>query len=1025
MWMMWRGQLDWSGGGARDVHLWCARRSRRLSLAWQQARRLRRSTALVCVLTTAGLLELWTGWLQSQLLTAVGQRLRYVVEDGVSMSIRYPTHGPYDRRLGYVTQPTFVERLSSQGYDVQAQARWSTALVRFAERGFFPAYREKTRAGLAVLDRHGRSLYTTRHPARTYDRFHAIPRVIVQSLLFVESRELLAPPTPFRNPAIEYDRLTRAVLDFGVSRLGVARPVTGGSTLAVQMEKFRHSPRGRTGSVAEKWRQLVSASVRSYLDGEKTLQARERLVTAYLNTVPLAAVAGYGEVFGLGDGLATWFDADLDRVTTLLSGDRFEVDDPLLTERAMAYRQALSLLLAAKRPTSYLVDDPAALGARVDAYLRVLHDARIIPRALRDRALAVRVTPRRRVASKPRASFVERKLSEAARTAIMARLDVSSAYDLDRLDLTVRTTVDGAINEEITRELGRLADRAYVREIGLATYPLLGSDDPAPVVYGFTLYERTAAGNVLRLQSDNYDGALNINQDTRLELGSTAKLRTLITYLEVVEKLYEHYRRTGSRTAVSRSAPDPLSRWAATYLAQRADPTLAAMLDAAMERRYSARPAAFFTGGGLHHFHNFDADDNGRTLTVREAFHRSVNLVFVRLIRDIVNYYIFQSPYAADALAQDNHPMRQAYLSRFADYEGREYLERFYRTQRRESPQRVFDRLATQRSSSASRLTMLFRAVRPSTDRSALEAFLRHYPAGRGLSPARVQALYAQYDPARWSSNDRGYLARAHPLELWLLRYLFAHPEADLAEVQQQSARARQEAADWLFKTSNKRAQDRRIRTILEMDAFAEIHVSWQRLRYPFKTLVPSYATALGSSGDSPRALSDLLGIVLGNGIRARTIMIDEWRFGADTAYDTTLTLAPVPGTRVLSPDIAALVRRDMIRVVERGSGRRAAGGVQLADGRILDVGGKTGTGDNRFRTEAGDRIVNRTATFAFVIGDRFFGAVTAHVPGPAAHAYDFTSALPVQLFKHLLPKIRPLLEEAGDSSREPAAGSA
>jgi len=88
---------------------------------------------------------------------------------------------------------------------------------------------------------------------------------------------------------------------------------------------------------------------------------------------------------------------------------------------------------------------------------------------------------------------------------------------------------------------------------------------------------------------------------------------------------------------------------------------------------------------------------------------------------------------------------------------------------------------------------------------------------------------------------------------------------------------------------------------------------------------------------------------------------------------------------------------------------------VALADGRVLAIGGKTGTGDNRFvTTSAGgrtSRVVNRTATFAFTIGDRYFGTIVAFVPGPEAARYDFTSGLPVQLLKHLLPVLRPVLE--------------
>jgi hypothetical protein len=54
---------------------------------------------------------------------------------------------------------------------------------------------------------------------------------------------------------------------------------------------------------------------------------------------------------------------------------------------------------------------------------------------------------------------------------------------------------------------------------------------------------------------------------------------------------------------------------------------------------------------------------------------------------------------------------------------------------------------------------------------------------------------------------------------------------------------------------------------------------------------------------------------------------------------------------------------------------------------------------------------VNRTAAFVFFIGDRFFGTVIAYVPGTQAAKYRFTSALPVQVFRHLVPALRPLLE--------------
>jgi hypothetical protein len=79
-------------------------------------------------------------------------------------------------------------------------------------------------------------------------------------------------------------------------------------------------------------------------------------------------------------------------------------------------------------------------------------------------------------------------------------------------------------------------------------------------------------------------------------------------------------------------------------------------------------------------------------------------------------------------------------------------------------------------------------------------------------------------------------------------------------------------------------------------------------------------------------------------------------------------------------------------------------------------VGGKTGTGDNRYKkfSKGGELIssvaVNRTATFAFFIGDRHFGVVTAFVSGSGADEYSFTSSLPVTILKLLAPAITPHL---------------
>jgi cell division protein FtsI/penicillin-binding protein 2 len=102
-------------------------------------------------------------------------------------------------------------------------------------------------------------------------------------------------------------------------------------------------------------------------------------------------------------------------------------------------------------------------------------------------------------------------------------------------------------------------------------------------------------------------------------------------------------------------------------------------------------------------------------------------------------------------------------------------------------------------------------------------------------------------------------------------------------------------------------------------------------------------------------------------------------------------------GEKVLRPEIAAVMRKALVDVVENGTARRDFEAV-------TEAGGKTGTGDIRQRRTTQSVARSRTATFVFFIGDRYFGTVTAYVEGAEAARYHFTSALPAQLCSHTLP---------------------
>lgn len=966
----------------------------------------------LAVLVIALVVEARSSRLQSYLLSRLAASATYKIENGKG-NLPESIGGPYDARLGYAHLNRFTGRLTRGGFDIHSQARWSESLLRLASFGLPPIYREKNQAGLTLLDSRAQPWSTARYPARIYPSFESIPPVVIQSLLFIENRELLDEESPYRNPAVEWDRFAKAIADLGMRQIHRGSRSSGGSTLITQLEKVRHSPEGRTNTPGDKLKQMLTASLRAYQQGPSTLAARRQVVCDYLNSLPLASIPGHGEVIGLGDGVWAWYGMDFERSSRLLRQADSEANVASAAQ-GEAYRQALSLLLAINRPGHYLQRDPQALAARTDSYLRVLAEMGLIPATLRDAGLAASPALRAKAPAVEPASFSERKALDSVRNELVSLLGVGSFHQLDRLDLTATTTIDRAATEATTATLRRLAEPEFAAASGIFGERLLKPEAAAQVIYSFTLYEKGEGANYLRVQADNYNQPLSINEGTMLELGSTAKLRTLITYLESIAAI-----RAGLLSqppAAWKASPrDPLSQWSIDYLRTAKDRSLRPMLEAAMDRTYSASPGeGFFTGGGLHVFSNFDGNDNGRILTVRESLHRSVNLVFIRLLRDVVSYHLWTKlAKPTDILDTDYAPERQGYLARFADREGREFLARYQGTYSALDPAAALEKLLTARPVTPNRAALIYRSVRPEATFGEFAAFL----SAHGIEEEDPEKLFARYDPTQMSLNDRAYLAHAHPLEMWLVGYYQVHPGAPWSEIEPASSNVRQECYQWLFRSRHKHAQDVRIRTLMEEEAFVEIAKSWRRLGYPFASLVPSYATALGSSGDTPAALAELAGVILNGGQRQPAIRLEQLHFAAGTPFDTVLRRRASATERVMPAEVAAVVHAGMLGVVAKGTARTAADAV-MQDGVAVPVGGKTGTGDNRHQTfsapgvVSNSRAVNRTATFVFTIGDRFFGTVVAYVPGDLASGQRFTSALPVQVFRTLIPGLEPVLKK-------------
>ncbi len=971
--------------------------------------------------------EMRSSRLQAEHLSRFAASLTYQVKPGASDAMVYPGAGPFDQRLGYSALDEFLPRLLKRNYLIQAQARFSPALMDYTRQGLFVPYAEKVQAGLTITDCRAMPLYSFTYPQQLYANFAAIPPLVVQSLLFIEDRDLLDPKQPLANPAVDWPRFAKAAWSQVAKVLHLPGQTAGGSTLATQLEKYRHSPDGLTLSGGEKIRQMMSASVRAYQAGPNTLDSRQNIVRDYLNSVPLSAVPGHGEVHGMAEGLRVWYGADFNQVNQALSST---AQDPAsLATRGLALRQVLSLMIAQRRPSHYLNKGRDELAHLTDSHLRLLAQNAVIPSNLLAAALASHVTYRDWQQQPTIQPVDTNKAINVARSRLASLLN-RPLYDLDRLDLSATSTLQGELQQQATDYLKRLADPAFAAQMGLLGPRLLTPQSTPQVRYSFTLFELTPDGARVRVQTDNTDQPFDINDGSKLELGSTAKLRVLTTYLQIITELHDLY---GAKTPaelkkVDVPDQDLLSRWALDYLAQNPDRDLSKMLDAALNRTYSASPGeAFFTGGGLHRFHNFRNEDNGRNPTLRDALRESINLPFIRLMRDLVRYTTYSGENnSAQLLKDDNDPRRQEYLAKFADHEGTAFLLKFWKKYRNKDTQARLDTFMDSLHPTAIRLAAVHRYLLPQASQESFNTFVRAHlknvKTTEKLTDERLGRLYQSYGPGAYDLPDQGYIAKVHPLDLWLLGYLLNHPEATFTDVVKASEFERQEVYSWLFKSRHQSARDSRIRTMLEIEAFLDIHQRWQAVGYPFDHLVPSLATAIGSSGDRPAALAELMGIILNDGVRLPVLRIDSLQFASGTPYETHVINDPNRGKRVLPSEVATALRGALSQVVDAGTAKRVAGSFKLADGTPLAMGGKTGTGDNRLQAMgAGGRMlssksINRTATFVFYIGAHHFGTLTAFVPGATAQNFTFTSALPVQVLKGMAPILNPLLQPDGQA---------
>jgi membrane peptidoglycan carboxypeptidase len=341
-------------------------------------RRHATAVGLLAVLLAAGgywvAEEIETSRFQATQLAAYARSLSFQVLKGPSEAIRFPLHGPFDQRMGYTELPRFAQRLTDRGYALTEQARFSKDLLDYTGHGLFAPYREKTRAGLDMADCRGKPLHGFRYPYRGYADFAAVPPRVAQALMFIENRDLLDESRPQMNP-VDWVRFARAVLGRVGHLVSSDFDAPGGSTLATQIE-FRHSRDGVTYSGSEKLRQMASASVRAYQDGEETLPARRRLLLDYLNTVPLSARRAWRGQWPRRRPVGVVRGRFRRRQQ---AARRARSQRPGLAAQGRALHQVVALMIAHRRPSFYLAGGGRErLGQLSASYLRLFAENGVI-----------------------------------------------------------------------------------------------------------------------------------------------------------------------------------------------------------------------------------------------------------------------------------------------------------------------------------------------------------------------------------------------------------------------------------------------------------------------------------------------------------------------------------------------------------------------------------------------------------------------------------------------------------------------
>lgn len=941
-------------------------------------------------ITALAAFEIKTSYFLSGYLHSFSKQINFKLQSDKVDDPFFPKFGPLNERYGYTKIPTWTDNLKNL-FTITHQADLSTKHKQIVAAGLNPIYNPKPFSQFKIDDQYGNLVY--KKEALFFNSLEDVPPIIISILTFIENREILQTNFSYANPVVEVDRLAQAGFLYIKNQItGSGGKTAGGSTLATQMEKYNFSKDGKTQGSTDKIKQIASASLRVYKDSRSTLNQRKKILLDYINSVPLGAANYYGEVRGLAEGLSIIYNVNLNSEIEVLN--TITNKNPYNRQQLESLNRLMQLILSIRNPN--FLKNPQELKYLKQVYVQTLIKQNILNSSASN---IIQMYEEKQGYKIPDKNFITQKAQDHLRSRIAQLLKVTYSQ-LDKLDLSVQSTLDYQLQQQITQFFENLKDENFIKQNSLRQEKLLDNTDKDKVTYSFILYELVNGSANLRATYDNINKPFEFNSGGKVELGSTAKLRVIISYLEAFVEAYNE------KKLEKLTSNDQISTFVRSSNAQSLDE----LLTLALDRKFSANPnELFFTGGGAHKFSNYKKEDNLQVVSIREALKRSINLPFVRALKEVVQFKIHRNS-NYQKLLQSNQEVRQKLLERFVEQESSIFLKKFYKTLKIQK--NIFNFLVKELTTNyvAATAVIVYLKQIDSTQQLLEQLHLFGYTLNL-KQQKRAEEILKNFQKGIYNINDLGYLARLHPILLFAAKVMQDNSNISYDELFKKSYQTRMLSYKWLLDTKYTNRQNTRIYSILEAQAFEEILKDWNKLGYDFDYIVPSLATALGSSGDKPIYLARLIGTIINNGKSIDEHRITKLHFAEKTPYETILERIPQPSTQLITPEVSSHVRAVLDSVVDGGTAVRAKNSFGN-----LKVGGKTGTGDNRLETfDSTGKVLNssplnRTATFVFHIGNNWFGSMTVYVDQDQADQSSFTSSLAVTIFNLLAEKIKPII---------------